>query len=569
MFEADKVFEGALHFSAPSKGTASNPITIRSYGTGRATINSGKSSGFYAYNTAGIKIANLNFTGSGTGTNTGSGIAFYTDLPSTRLDYAWVDSVEVQGYKYNGISIGSWNRSSGYNDVTIINSVIHDTGDAGIASYAESLHGHTRMYVGHNKVYNISGLPEMESHSGNGIVLGGVDGAVIEYCEVYNNGWLNSWNAGGPVGIWGYHCNNLVIQFNESHHNRTGTSKDGGGFDIDGGCTNSIMQYNYSHDNEGAGFLVAQYPNAPSLNGVIIRFNISENDGRRNGYGGIHLWSSGSNGGIQNVEIYNNTIYLTPPANGSSPKGIYVQSGEMRNVNFRNNIIQTTGGMALISAVSLSGVRFEGNNYWSSGDNFRIIVGSTTHSTLPAWQQTGQEKHNGRPLGYAENPRLENPGQGIRIADPKKMATLSGYRLQAASEMIEKGLNLAIDFNLNPGKIDFFGNDLSRFSALSIGAHQTAGSNNVLGEKGKEYFSDAFKVELYPNPAVKDFTIRLPAGTPTTKASLYSPLGALVRQKEEIGHKLLMDVSSLPWGIYILKIESPKGIKIIKVAVGH
>src|SRR3712207_8524244 len=52
-------------------------------------------------------------------------------------------------------------------------------------------------------------------------------------------------------------------------------------------CNNSIMQYNYSHDNYGAGYLLARYSSAPAMSNLTIRYNISENDGRKNDYGGI------------------------------------------------------------------------------------------------------------------------------------------------------------------------------------------------------------------------------------------------------------------------------------------
>ena len=45
---------------------------------------------------------------------------------------------------------------------------------------------------------------------------------------------------------------------------------------------NSVMQYNYSHDNDGAGYLLAQFTYAREFTNNIVRYNISENDGRKN-----------------------------------------------------------------------------------------------------------------------------------------------------------------------------------------------------------------------------------------------------------------------------------------------
>src|SRR6185436_14166755 len=82
-----------------------------------------------------------------------------------------------------------------------------------------------------------------------------------------------------------------------------------GGFDLDGGVTNSVMQYNYSHGNDGAGFLLAQFANAKPFSGNVVRYNISQADGRKNGYGGVHAF-----GPINSTQVYNNTIFMTPAA---------------------------------------------------------------------------------------------------------------------------------------------------------------------------------------------------------------------------------------------------------------
>jgi hypothetical protein len=53
-------------------------------------------------------------------------------------------------------------------------------------------------------------------------------------------------------------------------------------FDIDGGCTNCVLQYNYSHDNEGSGFQSGPFAGCSPLGDNTIRYNISENDAKKN-----------------------------------------------------------------------------------------------------------------------------------------------------------------------------------------------------------------------------------------------------------------------------------------------
>jgi hypothetical protein len=156
-------------------------------------------------------------------------------------------------------------------------------GQAGIASYG-SYKGfqHKDFYIAYCRAFDNRGiLTKTESHSGNGIVMSMIDSLIIEHCEAYENGADNRCNAGGPVGIWVWMCKHATIQYCISHDNHTGTTKDGGGFDIDGGASNCILQYNYSYNNEGAGYLLAEYGALFPFTNNIIRFNISVNDGRK------------------------------------------------------------------------------------------------------------------------------------------------------------------------------------------------------------------------------------------------------------------------------------------------
>ncbi len=496
LFEGGSTFQGSISFSPFNRGTAEQPIVVGSYGNGRATISSGTSSGLSAYNTAGFHIKDLIFKGSGRQSNTGSGIEFYMDLSNRHLNYINIDKVDVSGYRQAGIMVGSWNGASGFSNISITNSVAHNNGEAGIGTFAEAVLGHKNIYIGNCKAYNNSGLPEKtDSHSGSGIVLGGVDGGVIEYSEAYNNGWLNAWRDGGPVGIWAYQCNNITIQHNESHHNRTGTTKDGGGFDVDGGCTNTILQYNYSHDNEGAGYLVAQFNNAPPMNNITIRYNISENDGRKNGYGAIHLWSSGANGGIRNLDIYNNSVYLSPASGGQAPRAFFAQSGGIHSTRVMNNIFQTTAGLPLVQAQQGSGLSFEGNNYWASGKETKFIWGSTTYTSLAAWQQaSGQEKRNGNSRGTVLDPEFENPGTGIHIGDQKRLNTLSGYKLKESTALAGHAMDRSEYYGIEVGKIDFWGNSLGQEEKLVPGAYKAA-INIQPDEDIEEAIEDEFIVE--------------------------------------------------------------------------
>jgi hypothetical protein len=566
LFQGGSTFTGSLYFDPSDIGTSSKPIVIGSYGTGKATISSDTLYGIFVNNAAGFKIKNLIFKGSGRTTNRQAGILFYMDKDSTSLlPFINIDNVEVFGYRNAGISIGSWNKKGGFRDIRVTNSLLHDNGSAGIGFYAESLYVHKNIYIGHSKTYNNSGIAEQTTgNSGSGIILGHVNGAVIEYCTAYNNGWLHSNTYGGPVGMWAYGSNNVTMQFNESHHNKTGNTKDGGGFDLDA-CNNSVIQYNYSHDNYGAGYLLARYSTAPSMNNLTVRYNISENDGRKNDYGGIHLWTSSSGSGMQSVQIYNNTIFLTPAAN-ATPRGLSVRAGIFKGINVRNNIFQTTGAVPVVYAASVSGFTFQGNDYWSSGSTFKIYWAGTTYSSLSAWRTaTNQEKINGSASGLQADPQFSDTTTGVTFSDASLITTIKRYKLRSTSGLINKGLNLTTLFGTNVGTRDFWGNSLANKSTFNIGAYQLTtgakGGNNLQANQENEIITKA-TLQVFPNPVRSSAIINfsLPVRSNATlllynlKGQLESSLFSGQLEANE-NKKMSLDASALASGEYILRLS--------------
>ena len=378
LFQANQTFLGNLCLQSsrhtPCAVTESNKhtlcaVTISSYGSGRATMDAGNGTGFVVKNMGSVHLRELNFVGAGASENTHSGIVFINTLSGgIKLGDIRIHRVDVSGFKHSGICFRaeppdrSW---SGFCDVKITYAVSHDNGDAGISCIGvwnpeRDGYAHADFYVGNCSVYRNAGIPGKGGHSGNGIVLAQMDGALIERCRAYENGSLNDYDGGGPVGIWVWDANRVVIQFNESHHNRTGSSKDGGGFDLDGGVRNSTVQHNYSHDNDGPGYLLAQFSGARAFYRNTLRHNVSVNDGRKNRYGGIHLWSTGASGGITDTTFYANTIFTTQSADGN-PAAVDCASEGIRNIRFYNNCFQTDGMAALVRGKTNPNAFFENN----------------------------------------------------------------------------------------------------------------------------------------------------------------------------------------------------------------
>jgi hypothetical protein len=471
LFEGGKTFSGKIILDSLDKGTPLTPVTISSYGTGRATITS-TSNAAYIYNTSGVNFQNLNFTSANGTANTSSGLNFYTDLgQDQKLEALSLTDIEVSGFGGSGIEIGGWNQKSGFKNIKMLRVISHDNA-TGISTYGQAMYANANITIQNSKVYNNLGTCTEE---GNGIVLGSVDVGLIEHTIAYNNG-SSCYPDGGAVGIWAYDANKITFQYNESYSNKTGESSDGDGFDFDQNVSNSLMQYNYSHNNDGAGYLLAHSPNNLIATNNILRYNISENDGRKAIYGAITVW-----GRFINTEIYNNTIYITPSTNSNYGVSLFndsIESNDVKSFHFRNNIIQTTGGVPLVYVknTQLDGAEdllYQNNSYYSTGGNFSIKWGSSTYNSLDSWRSaTGQEKVGSLNVGLISDPQLSDPGTGGTIGNTAVLNALTAYKLKSTSPLINKGLDLQTAFAVNPGTSDFYGNTIPLNGSFDIGAHE-------------------------------------------------------------------------------------------------
>jgi len=467
LFQGGHDYPGNLLLNAEDAGTPKQPVVIGSYGSGRATIKAGNGSGVTVLNAGGVVVENLIVMGDDYKTNAGSGIKIVNELPNNqKLEYIRVHNVEASGFgreqyqaergSSNGYGIKVADR---YTDVRIENCTTCENEYYGILASSDDL------YIGYCKSYDNPGDAEnLKGHSGNGILVSGQN-IIIEYCEAYSNGYDCNSSHGGPVGIWACVADNVIIQYCESHHNRAGR-KDGGGFDFDGGVSNSIMQYNYSHDNDGAGYLICSYEGAGKYDNNIVRYNVSVNDGQKNYYGGIIFWTgSPKDDPIRNTQIYGNTIYSP-----SRPAiAFWVKEG-IYDTKIYNNLFITANNQILVYGnPDRSMAIFAGNAYWAVDGQFNIAG----HKNLEAWRKaTGQEMLNGKPVGLVVNSKLMDVGKSITIGDPTKLHTLTAYRLQKDSPLIDAGLDLKSLFGIDPGNRDFFGNTIPQGKAYDIGAHE-------------------------------------------------------------------------------------------------
>jgi hypothetical protein len=487
LFEGGHDYPGNLLLTTEDAGTPTQPVVIGSYGSGRARVKAGNGSGVTVRNAGGVVVENLVVTGDDYRTNVGSGIKIVTELPNNqKVHFIRINNVEASGFgrKKNpgyqtpngcGIFVGgnaSDESKSGYNDVRITRCVTYENEFYGILTTGcwqdnPDTYANRNVYVGYCRMYDNPGDPEYrEIHSGSGILIEDVDGGLIEFCEAYNNGYACRASPGGSVGIWAAVANDVIIQHCESHHNRT-ARYDGGGFDFDGGTTNSTLQYNYSHDNDGAGFLICSYKNAPhTYNNNIVRYNISVNDSRKEIHGAINVVTEIEDP-IRNTQIYGNTIYssISSAISFQARKGIC-------NTKVFNNLFVTANNQKLVDVEGNpdnSMATFAGNAYWAVDGKFDLAG----YKSLEEWRAaTGQEVLNGKPVGLVVDPKLIDIGNNVTIGDPAKLHTFKAYKLQKDSPLIDAGIDLRSRFGIDPGEKDFYGNHIPQGKGFDIGAHE-------------------------------------------------------------------------------------------------
>jgi hypothetical protein len=470
LFNAGDRFQGGLYVAPGGGGASGSPVSFGSYGVGRGIINGGTRGAFFAYDAAGIAISNLNFVGTGATTNTQDGVGFYNDEPGIKLAYVRISNVDVAGFGGAGISIGGWNGSSGFTDVQVTRSTVHDNRRTGLLTYgppftaAAPSYANSNVYVGHVSAYNNLGDPRLTTNSGSGIVLGSVQSGTVERSVAWGNGSLCSARQCG-AGIWTYDSTAITIQYNESYSNLSSSRVDGDGFDLDQNVSNSLLQYNYSHNNGGPGFLDYSGVLNSAHTGNVLRYNISENDAGAND-GAVTV-----GGYVLSDSIYNNTIFVSASA-GRTVVALEVV-GAPSSVTVRNNILDGAPGAALVNSPALGtmSVLFQQNDYSAA---FTARWGSSVYTNLDTWRSaTGQELLGAVPSGLASDPMLANPGRGGTLGNADLLSTLAAYRLQISSPMHAAGLDLLAMFGLASGGHDFYGVAVAAGGAPAIGASES------------------------------------------------------------------------------------------------
>ncbi len=203
-----------------------------------------------------------------------------------------IEDCEAYGFQRAGVEL------CGAQEVRVERVCAHDNGYCGILATWDDVKNVSRnITIRDCRALNNAGDPTItDNHSGNGILLDGARDVLVEFCEAAYNGWdMQNEEFNGPVGIWTAHTDRAVIRYCISHDNRTQWGKtDGGGFDFDGGTTNSVIECCLSFLNDGAGYLLCQYEDAPAMYNNRVIHCVSLEDGIGNHKCSLALCDCGS-----------------------------------------------------------------------------------------------------------------------------------------------------------------------------------------------------------------------------------------------------------------------------------
>jgi hypothetical protein len=420
-FRAGDQFTGRMHLDVNDGGLNAlgqlvSPVKVSSYGavgtTTRARIVSPfNSEAFLASDTGGIELSHLDFVSGGfSDASRKNGILFYNDQTKTagrtHLNHLRVSNVSSQGFGLNGLAVWS-GETLGYKDVRITDGEFFGNGYSGIYVGATKWHYQQnanvvidRVVSHNNPGFQSSSMP----YTGHGVIIAETNGGAIQNSVAYDNG---KEHGNANVGLWTYQSNAIVIQGNLAYGNRSVGPHDGGGFDIDGGTTNSIVQYNRSYDNDGAGYLLAQFDGAKPMSNNVFRYNLSVNDGRGD-FGGITVLGADSSDVAKAAVFHNNTIVVDKNVVPRAKGAVWFISRYHDDVAFINNAFLALNGAPLIAGdTSASRSTFAGNAYWTAGGS--IILEDQTYASVQSWAEaSSQEKLAGQFVAVTSDPRFSN-----------------------------------------------------------------------------------------------------------------------------------------------------------------
>jgi hypothetical protein len=448
------LFEGGATFTEnllPTySGTPADPIYFGSYGTGKAIIDpAADEECITIWNHDGFIIEDIICQGPGGITET-QPLVLYNDSLTTKLANGMViRRCEAYGGKFGMVCGGDVH---GFSHVLFEDCIANNNIHAGIASFGPDVNkpssnwANTDITLRRCSADSNPGNPAAVVNTGSGMVLGSVNGGVIEFCTAFNNG-EDSDASEGPVGIWAFNSNNVTIRKCISANN-TSILADGGGYDLDQGSTNCIIEHCLAYNNDGPGYLCyGGGGGAYNWRGNIIRYNIGWGNSKR-----LSSFADILVGGVTDgiLDIYGNTMIarangaVTPRCIGFGTHGGVSIGGQIR---VRNNVFRQVGAAPAADAASayaITSVLMQNNAYDRVDAGTIIEWGAGAYSDLASWRAVvaSQEQIAGVNSGFVGDVHLVAAWDTPTEMDPSVDRIIETLRPATGSPI----LGLAEDF---------------------------------------------------------------------------------------------------------------------------
>jgi len=382
-FVSGRTYKGALKVQLKNGGDKDNRLQIKSSGEEKAIIQAGDDApAILILNSSGIKISNLKLEASPQ--NKQSGLVLSADEIGSFREIELTE-IEVAGFGNHGIEVRGTRLGAGFHHVFIHDVNAHHNRNSGITVHSEDRQT-SSPYIGHSDVeisnaraeYNL-GDPNALGHSGDGIVMSGVDGGFIKNSTGAENGSLSNAPTEGPVAIWVWNSRNVEISHCVAHHNHTAGGFDGGALDIDGSTVNCILHDNLAYDNDGAGVLVTTFVGSTGNHGAKVYGNVLRDNGRKNGYGGIEVI-----GDVTGAEIHDNKVFVSRSiVSKEQPAALRIRRFAGKNLSIFRNTFAARDGLRAIDQESRTGISLIDNHICHSENEFLHLLDSVTKQLHP------------------------------------------------------------------------------------------------------------------------------------------------------------------------------------------
>jgi concanavalin A-like lectin/glucanase superfamily protein len=382
------IFAGSGETFAENGLTFQHPNTLLSSGAKAVVVSTGTV--LSVDDIPNICVSNLFLTGT-VASNTLYCLAVYDDLPYRLTNIAMV-SCELSNF-YVGFAFGTSAATNGSVGLVISNNVVHDGIEVGVDFGTADDYGYETVHVSplicHNNVYNIAGVPGV--NSGYPFGIANCSNLLFANNLFHDSGAASGGGGGGPGGLVLAYSKNALIISNCVYNMHANTNHiDGDGIDLDLGTTNCTVLANYCHDCEGNGFSEYQ-----TDGGNKIGFNVIVGNGLVEG-GNARLYS------IASLEyFYNNSL-----AANSVYGGCKVLNDVSTSANkIVNNILlglDSSSSVQYYGANTTTNWTLAGNLYFNYPSGaFNVIIPAGTQTSLASLRGQGYETNS---TGFSVNP---------------------------------------------------------------------------------------------------------------------------------------------------------------------